>query len=110
MRDYYDETLFFCLDDGSRLLDGPRSADEPATAIFQNPDVPISEPTTLKFKADPHAMTLSMSGYQPNSIAVLPFALLSKDADDEYFCDGLAEELINALSRVDDLKVVGVFF
>jgi predicted ATPase/TolB-like protein/Tfp pilus assembly protein PilF len=40
-----------------------------------------------------------------NSIAVLPFAHLSNAADDEYFCDGLAEELINALAKVDDLKV-----
>ena len=40
-----------------------------------------------------------------NSIAVLPFAHLSSAADDEYFCDGLAEELINALAKIDDLKV-----
>ena len=40
-----------------------------------------------------------------NSIAVLPFAHLSSAADDEYFCDGLAEELINALAKVDRLKV-----
>jgi serine/threonine-protein kinase len=31
---------------------------------------------------------------------------LSRDPDDEYFCDGLAEELINELARIDDLKVV----
>lgn len=37
---------------------------------------------------------------------MLPFVHLSNDPDDEYFCDGLAEELISALSRVDDLKVV----
>jgi predicted ATPase/serine/threonine protein kinase/TolB-like protein len=40
-----------------------------------------------------------------NSIAVLPFAHMSSAADDEYFCDGLAEELINALAKIDDLKV-----
>jgi len=34
------------------------------------------------------------------SIAVLPFANLSRDADDEYFSDGLSEEIINALTRV----------
>jgi eukaryotic-like serine/threonine-protein kinase len=32
------------------------------------------------------------------SIAVLPFANLSRDADDEYFSDGLTEEIINALT------------
>ena len=40
-----------------------------------------------------------------HSIAVLPFTNMSADADNEYFCDGLAEELLNALSKIDDLKV-----
>ncbi|MBZ5552035.1 MAG: protein kinase [Acidobacteriia bacterium] len=39
------------------------------------------------------------------SIAVLPFANLSADKENEYFSDGLAEEILNALSRVPDLKV-----
>ena len=40
------------------------------------------------------------------SIAVLPFANLSADKENEYFADGLAEELINALSQVAGLKVI----
>jgi adenylate cyclase len=40
------------------------------------------------------------------SVAVLPFANLSAAAENEYFCDGLAEELINALTKVRDLRVV----
>jgi serine/threonine-protein kinase len=40
------------------------------------------------------------------SIAVLPFANLSRDADDEYFSDGLAEDIINALTQVRGLKVI----
>ena len=39
------------------------------------------------------------------SIAVLPFANMSSDPEQEYFCDGLAEELLNLLSQVKDLKV-----
>jgi len=39
------------------------------------------------------------------SIAVLPFANMSGDKDNEYFSDGLAEEILNALTRVDGLKV-----
>jgi serine/threonine-protein kinase len=41
-----------------------------------------------------------------NSIAVLPFADLSPEKDQEYFCDGIAEELINVFTRVEDLRVV----
>jgi TolB-like protein/predicted Ser/Thr protein kinase len=40
------------------------------------------------------------------SIAVLPFANLSPNADDEYFSDGLSEEIINALTRVPGVKVI----
>ncbi|HEX5226976.1 MAG TPA: protein kinase [Bryobacteraceae bacterium] len=40
------------------------------------------------------------------SIAVLPFANMSRDADDEYFSDGLAEEIINLLAHVSGLKVI----
>ena len=39
------------------------------------------------------------------SIAVLPFADLSQDQDQRYFTDGLSEELLNLLVRVDDLHV-----
>jgi serine/threonine-protein kinase len=40
-----------------------------------------------------------------NSIAVLPFSNLSADPDNEYFCDGLAEELLGALSKIENLRV-----
>lgn len=39
------------------------------------------------------------------SIAVLPFVNMSNDADNEYFSDGITEEIINALTRVKQLKV-----
>ena len=42
---------------------------------------------------------------QQPSIAVLPFANMSRDPDDEYFSDGLAEEIINALTHVPGLNV-----
>ncbi len=43
---------------------------------------------------------------QAPSIAVLPFTDMSPQKDQEYFCDGIAEELINALSHLQDLRVV----
>jgi len=39
------------------------------------------------------------------AIAVLPFVNLSANQEDEYFSDGMAEELINALAQVNDLRV-----
>jgi TolB-like protein/Flp pilus assembly protein TadD len=39
------------------------------------------------------------------SIAVLPFADMSPAKDQEYFCEGMAEELINGLARIDGLRV-----
>ena len=41
------------------------------------------------------------------SIAVLPFTDLSPGKDQEYFSDGMSEEILNALAKVKDLKVAG---
>ncbi len=41
------------------------------------------------------------------SIAVLAFANMSADKDNEYFSDGIAEEILNSLSKVKDLRVAG---
>jgi TolB-like protein/Flp pilus assembly protein TadD len=39
------------------------------------------------------------------SVAVLPFANISADQENEYFADGMAEEIINALSKIQSLRV-----
>ncbi len=41
------------------------------------------------------------------SIAVLPFADMSEKKDQEYFADGMAEEVLDLLAKVPDLKVIG---
>ncbi|MBV8334513.1 MAG: hypothetical protein JO358_03515 [Alphaproteobacteria bacterium] len=41
----------------------------------------------------------------PHSIAVLPFVNLSGDKEQEYFSDGLTEELLNSLTRINELQV-----
>jgi TolB-like protein len=97
-RDYYDDSLSYCLDDGAALLEGPTSlsvSDEAATAIMFSGDLgqALSRETPVSSEAP------------LRSIAVLPFAHLSSHPDDEYFCEGLAEELLNALTRIGDLKV-----
>ncbi len=46
------------------------------------------------------------SARQRPAIAVLPFANLSSDPDSEFFADGVTEEIINALTQIEDLRVV----
>jgi TolB-like protein/Tfp pilus assembly protein PilF len=41
-----------------------------------------------------------------NSIVVLPFQNMSPDKEQEFFCDGITEEIINALTHVTSLKVI----
>ena len=41
------------------------------------------------------------------SIAVLPFASMSTDPENEFFADGITEEILNALSQVSELRVAG---
>ena len=46
------------------------------------------------------------AGEKKPSVAVLPFANMSADPEQEYFCDGMAEEITNSLSQLDGLRVV----
>ena len=58
---------------------------------------------------DPAAVAETTAPQEPEvrdqSIAVLPFADLSPEGDQEYFSDGIAEEILNVLVRVEDLSV-----
>lgn len=45
------------------------------------------------------------SNISDRTIAVLPFVNMSADSDNEYFSDGITEEIINALAKIDGLKV-----
>ncbi len=40
------------------------------------------------------------------SIAVLPFVNMSNDPEQEYFCDGISEEIINSLTQLNNLRVI----
>jgi len=57
--------------------------------------------------ADKFVLHRDASAVAEKSIAVLPFANTSGDSGNEYFSDGLAQELISSLSRLSDLKVIG---
>ena len=72
------------------VLDPGRDAAEIATAIqvAQENVVPVVEPAEAN-----------------NSIAVLPFVNMSSDKEQEYFSDGLSEELLNLLAKIPELRV-----
>jgi TolB-like protein/Tfp pilus assembly protein PilF len=57
----------------------------------------------------PGAPESPVSAAAPNekSIAVLPFADMSAGKDQEYFADGLSEELVNLLAKLPELRVIG---
>jgi len=55
--------------------------------------------------AAPASATPAAFAPPPHSIAVLPFVNLSGDKDQEYFSDGLTEELLNSLAEINELQV-----
>ena len=61
----------------------------------------------LSKHAPPAAAAISVSTTSPPSIAVLPLANESGDPNQQYFSDGLSEDLITALGQIPGLKVVG---
>src|ERR1043166_1169225 len=85
------ETLKFCRLDGTLLVDAVTS------------DV---EAETISFETTGRSHEISTGRLSTaRSIAVLPFVNMSADSENEYFCDGLAEELSNALAKIDELSV-----
>jgi len=62
---------------------------------------------------NPGKITMQISGDNPpinpsaKSIAVLPFVNMSNDPEQEYFSDGISEEIINTLVQIPGLKVTG---
>lgn len=87
---YSDETLNFCLEDGSHLV---------------SDDFISNSPTLVNIPSVSNLISGRHSFGQIPSIAILPFVNVSSDPDNEYFCVGLAEELINALMKLDKLRV-----
>jgi serine/threonine protein kinase/Tfp pilus assembly protein PilF len=60
----------------------------------------------LATAAEPRFTATLRNQAEIRSIAVLPFVNLSTDKENEYFSDGLAEEIINALSKIPELRVI----
>jgi serine/threonine protein kinase len=68
---------------------------------YQNMEEVISELQVVEKETEP----IQLEKAKP-SIAVLSFRNISDDEEQEYLCDGMAEEIINALTRIQDLKVI----
>jgi len=79
----------------------PRPSDSASSASAQSvqPSVEEQQPApelNNEPNSDPNA---------PSTLAVLPFVNMSEDPDNEFFSDGLTEELLNALAQVEGLRV-----
>jgi TolB-like protein/Tfp pilus assembly protein PilF len=69
---------------------------------------PVIDEAAETGAADP--ATLAAMKFAPapeRSIAVLPFVNMSADKENEFFADGLSEELLNVLAKIEDFKVAG---
>ena len=84
-----------------------QSASQMATDLQATRSQIKAEPSPFQFLPGAHiaANRVSVSGLTP-TIAVLPFINMTSDQENEYFSDGLTEELINALSHLPNLRVV----
>ena len=67
----------------------------------------VAHPAAVAKAESAAALAPSASAKDLRSIAVLPLVNTSGDPGNEYFSDGLSEELISVLARVPDLKIIG---
>ena len=72
--------------------------------FFTTEDRPGAEPITAE--AEPPVQEAA-DVEEKTSIAVLPFVNMSAEPEQEFFSDGISEEILNALSKVDEMKVAG---
>ena len=70
---------------------------------ISNPGIKIPETNTLEGKGEKVVEKKSIE----KSIAVLPFLNMSNDPEQEYFSDGITEEIVNLLTHIKDLRVAG---
>ena len=91
---------------GAVALD--RLVPERPTTVEQVAEAPPSaEPEAMTGAPEPEVVSPEEPQPAEASIAVLPFVDMSPGGDNEYFSDGLTEELLNALAKIRALKVAG---
>ena len=72
-----------------------------------SPEPPATATVAAQTDSDTVQTPISEPAAPAKSIAVLPFINMSDDASNEYFSDGISEEILNALAKVKELKVAG---
>jgi TolB-like protein len=95
---------------GYRLI-APVAPAEPGqvSAPRRQPRPAFTAPATPSGQATAERATIPVAAFAPppHSIAVLPFVNISSDKEQEYFSDGLTDELLNSLARIHELQVTG---
>ncbi len=92
-----------------QVYDHVRKSEEFRTeALGQNQLKNVRTPTEVYRVLPPTegAKLAKIDSLEPRRVAALPLAILSSDQRDEYFADGLTEEIINTLSSIPGLKVI----
>jgi serine/threonine protein kinase/Flp pilus assembly protein TadD len=97
------ETMAAIVRDEPAPLDGPSNVFAIVTRCLRK--VPAGRFQTMREVRATLEQTVIKPAEKLPSIAVLPFVNMSADKENEYFSDGLAEEILNALSQVDGLSV-----
>jgi serine/threonine protein kinase/tetratricopeptide (TPR) repeat protein len=88
-----------------RIID--KTLEKNRTTRYQHADDLRADLMKLSRELESGLTITMIPGEKPlPSVAVLPFVNLSGDPEQEYFCDGMTEEIINALSQIEDLRVV----
>ncbi len=92
-----------------QVFDHVRNSEEFRTeALGQNQLKNVRTPTEVYRVLPPMegAKLTKIDALEPRRVAALPLAILSSDQRDEYFAEGLTEEIINTLSSIPGLKVI----
>ena len=69
--------------------------------------IPIVSYAIRRRGSPEHEESEEVASLSPQTVAVLPFDNQSSDAEQQYFCDGITEEVIFALSRIPGLNIIG---
>jgi eukaryotic-like serine/threonine-protein kinase len=114
--------VFYEMLSGSRAFAGESTADT-LSAVLRDDPAPLQSPASdivklcltkhpaqrfqsiAKLRAALESISNRPVEYQP-SIAVLPFSNMSADKENEYFSEGIAEEILNLLAKIPGLKVI----